>query len=181
MTELLVSIVLFVIFIIHFVYSKNYSPLKDEKWFFVLVVTITFLTPWMSHLWHILYGEDRIKCEEAKDEAFGWTPCFEPTWNTFVNTYEITLVIENLFFVGLGYYVLYTLFKKYWWRNLFVFGLNTVLLTTAIILMFASPMFLDDYEDIFNYTGFIVSLIMWFAVEIYLRCPYFGYNAIDTN
>ena len=113
MTELLVSILLVVFFIAHFIFSW-YTVLKNEKWLFTLVVTISFLTPWMSHLWHILYGEDRIeKCTDSKlDEAFGWTPCFEATYNTFVNTYEITLVIEGLFFVGLGYYVLYSLFKK---------------------------------------------------------------------
>lgn len=165
MTELLVSLILSGIFVTHFGISWKYS-LKNEKWYFALLVTITFLTPWMSHLWHILYGEDRLKCEESKDEAFGWTPCFEPTWNTFVNTYEITLVLEGLFFVGLGYYVLYTLFKN---RNILVFILNTVLLTTTLILMFASPLYLDDYEDTFNWTGFIVSLIIWILVEIYLR------------
>ena len=177
MTELLVSILLTVFFIVHFLFSW-YTSLKTEKWYFALVVSITFLTPWMSHLWHILYGEDRIKCEESKDEAFGWTPCFEPTYNTFVNTYEITLVLEGLFFVGLGYYVLYTLFKKNLCRNILVFIMNTVLLTTTLILMFASPLYLDNYEETFNWSGFIVSLIMWILVEIYLRVPYFGYISI---
>jgi len=177
MTELLVSILLTVFFIVHFLFSW-YTSLKTEKWYFALVVSITFLTPWMSHLWHILYGEDRIKCEESKDEAFGWTPCFEPTYNTFVNTYEITLVLEGLFFVGLGYYVLYTLFKKNLCRNILFFIMNTVLLTTTLILMFASPLYLDNYEETFNWSGFIVSLIMWILVEIYLRVPYFGYISI---
>ena len=177
MTELLVSILLTVFFIAHFFISW-YTSLKTEKWYFALVVSITFLTPWMSHLWHILYGEDRIKCGESKDEAFGWIPCFEPTYNTFVNTYEITLVIENLFFVGLGYYVLYTLIKKNLCINILVFGLNTVLLVITLILMFASPLYLDNYEVTFNWTGFIVSLIMWVVVEIYLRVPSFGYTSI---
>jgi hypothetical protein len=177
MTELLVSILLFVFFIAHFYLSWKTS-LKNEKWYFALLVTITFLTPWMSHLWHILYGEDRLKCDEAKDEAFGWTPCFEFTWNTVVNTYEITLVLEGLFFVGLGYYVLYTLFNNNLFRNILVFILNTVLLTTTLILMFASPLYLDDYEDTYNWTGFVVSLLMWILVEIYLRVDYFGYSTV---
>jgi hypothetical protein len=177
MTELLVSILLFVFFIAHFYLSWKTS-LKNEKWYFALLVTITFLTPWMSHLWHILYGEDRLKCDESKDEAFGWTPCFEFTWNTVVNTYEITLVLEGLFFVGLGYYVLYTLFNNNLFRNILVFILNTVLLTTTLILMFASPLYLDDYEDTYNWTGFVVSLLMWILVEIYLRVDYFGYSTV---
>jgi hypothetical protein len=177
MSELLVNIILVVVFIAHFLVSW-YTSLKNESWFFSLVVTITFLTPWMSHLWHILYGENRIKCEESIDQAFGWTPCFEPNYNTFVNTYEITLVVESLFFVGLAYYVLYKLFKKNLLGNILVFLFNTVLLTITLILLFASPPYLDNYEEIFNWTGFIVSLILWILVEIYLRVPYFGYVTI---
>lgn len=179
MNELVLSIILLAIFIAHFFFSW-FTVLKNETWFFALVVTITFLTPWMSHLWHILYGEDRItKCPESKlDEPFGWTPCFEPTYNTFVNTYEITLVAENLFFSILGYYVLYTLFKRNLIGNILVFLLNTALLTFAIILLFASPSFLDDYTQTYDWTGFIISIILWLLVEIYLRVPYFGYQTL---
>ena len=179
MDELLLSIILVVFFFIHFLFSW-YTVLKNEKWYFVLIVTITFLTPWMSHLWHILYGEDRIaKCDKSKvDEAFGWTPCFELTYNTFVNTYEITLVAEGLFFAGLGYYVLYTLFKQNLLGNIFSFVLNTALLTLVIMLLFASPNYLDGYAETYDVAGFIISVLLWVLVEIYLRVPYFGYKQI---
>jgi len=62
--------------------------------------------------------------------------------------------------------------------NILVFLFNTVLLTITLILLFASPPYLDNYEEIFNWTGFIVSLILWILVEIYLRVPYFGYVTI---
>lgn len=179
MAELLVGILMFIFLIIHFLFSW-YTVLKGETWFFTLVVSVTLLTPWMSHLWHILYGEDRIeKCEDSKvDEPFGWTPCFEPTYNTFVNTYEITLVAEALFFAGLCYYVLYTLFKRNLIGNTLVFLLNTALLTFAIILLFASPSYLDNFVETYNWTGFIVSAALWVLVEIYLRVPYFGYQNV---
>ncbi len=179
MNELLLSLLLIFIFLGHFLFSW-FTVLKNEKWYFALVVTITFLTPWMSHLWHILYGEDRIaKCTESKvDKSFGWTPCFEPTYNTFVNTYEITLVAEGLFFVGLTYYVLYTLFKRNLLGNILTFLLNTALLTLVIILLFASPNYLDAYAETYDVAGFIISILLWTLVEIYLRVPYFGYKQI---
>lgn len=181
MTELLVGILLSVFFIAHFVFSW-FTVLKNERWLFALVVTITFLTPWMSHLWHILYDEDRIdKCPDSNlNVAFGWLPCFEATYNTFVNTYEITLVLEGLFFVALAYYVLYTLFKRNLLGNILVFLLNTGLLVLTLILTFASPLFLDDFKSTYNWLGFGLSIAMWILVEIYLRIPYFGYNDISS-
>lgn len=181
MTELLVGILLSVFFVAHFVFSWL-TVLKNERWFFALVVTVTFLTPWMSHLWHVLYDEDRIeRCSASKlDEAFGWSPCFEATYNTFVNTYEITLVLEGLFFAALGFYVLYTLFKRNLLGNSLVFLLNTGLLVLTIMLMLASPNFLDDFQSTFNWVGFGLSIAMWILVEVYLRLPYFGYQDLST-
>lgn len=178
MNQLTLSIILTIVFVAHIFYTKH-SVMIRESWIFSLAYSVTFLVPPMSHTWHVLYGEDRLKCESRrKDVAFGWTPCFEWTWNTLVNTYEITLVIENLFFVILSYYVLWTMFKTSIARNTIAFALNTALLVLVLILSFASPDLLDTFYSTFNWAGLVLSSLLWGIVEIYVRLPYFGYNVI---
>jgi len=178
MDELLLSILLSIFFISHALVTR-YTIMKNETWLFSLLYTVTFIVPPMSHAWHILYGEDRIQCEASKvNESFGWTPCFEPTWNTFVNTYEITLAIENLFFSILSFYIIWRLFNANLGRNLLVLILNMALLTTATILLFASPSFLDGYVAFYDWSGFVVSVLLWLLIEVYVRVPYFGYKTI---
>lgn len=174
MDQLLLTVILLVIFGAHF-----YITYRQQSWSlaFKVAYTVTLVVPPMSHLWHILYGEDRITCEKVnRDASFGWTPCFEFTWNNIVNTYEITLTIENIFFAALTYYVLFDLFYKKGtsaWLNILVFALNTALLVLALILLFASPAFLDDYKDTYNWSGFIISLLLWILVDVYVRLPFF--------
>jgi hypothetical protein len=171
MDQLLLTVILLVIFGAHF-----YITYRQQTWSiaFKVAYTVTLVVPPMSHLWHILYGEDRITCEKVnRDAAFGWTPCFEFNWNNIVNTYEITLTIENIFFAALTYYVLFGLFYNRWLRNILVFALNTALLVLALILLFASPAFLDDYKDTYNWSGFIISLVLWILVDVYVRLPFF--------
>ena len=164
MDQVLLSLILLVIFGVHF-----YITYRQQTWSraFKFAYTVTLVVPPMSHLWHILYGEDRITCDGVnRDAAFGWTPCFEFTWNNIVNTYEITLTIENIFFAALTYYVLFNLRLQ----NLGIaVALNTALLVLVLILLFASPAFLDGYEGTYDWSGFIVSIILWLFIERELR------------
>ena len=85
MDQLLLTVILLVIFGAHF-----YITYRQQTWSiaFKIAYTVTLVVPPMSHLWHILYGEDRITCNNVnRDAAFGWTPCFKFTWNNIVNTY----------------------------------------------------------------------------------------------
>lgn len=177
MDQLLLTVILLVIFGAHF-----YITYRQQTWSiaFKVAYTVTLVVPPMSHLWHILYGEDRITCEKAnRDAVFGYGDCCV-TWNHIVNTYEITLTIENIFFAALTYYVLFDLFYSRWLRNILVFALNTALLVLALILLFASPAFLDDYEDTYNWSGFIISLVLWILVDVYVRLPFF-YDPKDDD
>ena len=164
MDQVLLILILLVIFGAHF-----YITYRQQTWSraFKFAYTVTLVVPPMSHLWHILYGEDRITCDGVnRDAAFGWTPCFEFTWNNIVNTYEITLTIENIFFAALTYYVLFNLRLQ----NLGIaVALNTALLVLVLILLFASPAFLDGYEGTYDWSGFIVSIILWLFIERELR------------
>ena len=157
MDQILLTVVLIAIFLAYLI--RTFIVLRDSA-LFKFAYAITLITPPMSHLWHILYGEDRIRCEEENDTAFGWIPCFTPTWNNFVNTYEVTLVVENLFFCILTFYVLYS------YRVTAAIVLNAILLALTIVLMFGSPTFLDDYTNIFDIAGFVISLLLLLAVEI---------------
>ena len=187
MDQLLLTVILILIFGAHFYITYRENIKKTKEWtriLFTIAYTVTLVVPPMSHLWHILYGEDRITCDGVnRDTAFGWTPCFEFNWNNIVNTYEITLTIENIFFAALTYYVLFGLFYKKGttaWLNILVFALDTALLVLALILLFASPAFLDDYEDTYNWSGFITSLLLWIFVDVYVRLPFF-YDPKDDD
>lgn len=154
MDTIVLSIILSLVFIAHILLVKFVGK---NTWLFALLWVVAFDVAPMSHLWHIIYGEDRIRCPEAKDEPFGWTPCFEPTWNNFVNTYELTLPIEFLFLAGLVYYT---------HRGWFVRILNSLLVILALMLLFSPPLFLDGFYIIFDWTSFLISIIMLLVAEI---------------
>lgn len=171
---LTLTIILIIIFILHFLLAKFYS-IPSKSWWYVLLYVIALDVAPMSHLWHLLYGEDRINCPERKNEVFGWTPCFVFDWNTLVNTYEITLALEFLILSALTFYILFDLFSLNIIRNIVVFILNGFHMVLALILLFSSPLFLDSFAYIFDLTGFILSCIILVLVEVYVRIPYFGY------
>ena len=69
MDQLLLTVILLVIFGAHF-----YITYRQQTWSiaFKIAYTVTLVVPPMSHLWHILYGEDRITCNNVnRDAAFG--------------------------------------------------------------------------------------------------------------
>ena len=166
MDELIFTIILSVIFVAHILTTKlNFIP--QESWLFaVLFVVATDVAP-TSHMWHILYGEDRITCIDAKnDQVFGWLPCFEFNWNTLVNTYEITLPVEFLILAVILYYVSWWLFRRNVLLNVIVYLLNTANVVLAFILLFSPPSFLDDYVTIFNWSSFIVGCVIILVIEV---------------
>ena len=116
----------------------------------------------MSHAWHILFEEDRIKCDAQNDDIiFGWTPCFEWTWNNIVNTYEITVFAENVILALLCYYVLRQHFRTAYFLAL----LNTGALGLALYLGFASVSQLNDFQEPYNIAGFAITLTIAIIVE----------------
>ena len=123
---------------------------------------------------HILYGEDRIgTCPERReDDVFGWTPCFTSEWNTYVNTYEITLAAEFIILSSFAYYVIYKtceMVRVSGYAQVIIYVLNTLNLVFAIILLFSSPKFLDGFKDVFTVTGFVCSLALAGVLEIVSR------------
>ena len=170
---LLLTIILIVIIILHFFIAK-FNSIPSKSWFYVLLYIIALDVAPMSHLWHLMYGEDRITCPDRKDVVFGWYPCFQFDWNTLVNTYEITLSVEFLALTSLTFYILFDLFKSLT-RNILVFALNAAHMVLTIILLVSPPLFLDSFTYTFDITGFILSLLILVLVELYVRIPYFGY------
>ena len=171
---LTLTIILIIIFIAHIFIAKFYS-VPDKSWWYVFIYIIALDVPPMSHLWHLLYGEDRINCPERKNGVFGWTPCFVFDWNTLVNTYEITLALEFLILSALTFYILFGLFSLNIIRNVLVFLLNAVHMILTLILLFSPPLFLDSFTYTFDLTGFILTSLIVVLVEVYVRIPYFGY------
>lgn len=166
MDELIFTIILSVIFLVHILTTKlNFIP--QESWLFaILFVVATDVAP-MSHMWHILYGEDRITCLDAKNnQVFGWLPCFELNWNTLVNTYELTLPVEFLTLAVILYYVSWWLFRRNVWLNVTVYILNTANVVLAFILLFSPPSFLNDFTSVFNLTSFIIGCVIILIIEV---------------
>lgn len=126
----------------------------DMGFYSLLYATALLVAP-MSHLWHVMYGEGRIKCNEAEDRAFGWTPCWTGAWEEWTNSYEVTLPVEFLFLAALVFYV--TEKPAAWLLN----GIHIVLI---LILLFASPILLDTYASIFDISGLIVTTVLLFVI-----------------
>ena len=126
----------------------------------------------MSHLWHILYGEDRILCAEANiDHVFGWAPCFEFTWNSLVNTYELTLPIENIILSGIAVYTIMQIFKlRREPRIIIVYILLGIHLLMGLVLFFSPPKWLDDgFTTIYDWSGFLLTLFALLTLELLIE------------
>ena len=167
-----VTIILIVVFIAYIALTAIVT-IPQKTTLFKIAYAVTFITPPMSHLWHILYGEDRIRCQQENDTSFGWIPCFTPTWNNFVNTYEITLVVENIFFCILTFYVLNQLGAS----NIAT-ALNAMLLVLTIVLMFGSPTFLDQFTNTFDVIGFVLSMLLLINIEFEMHSKRLRYTQI---
>lgn len=189
MSEVVMSVALVLVFAAHIVWFKWRTT---SSWWFALAYVIVIDVSWMSHLWHILYGEDRIgTCTERhENDVFGWTPCFVSEWNTYVNTYEITLVVEFIVLTSLAYAVIpafSTMTDASTTAQIVAYALNSVNFIFAIMLLFASPLFLDGFKDVFTVTGFICSLALAGVLEYVIydqrdrRCLPMQYGAYNNG
>ena len=162
MSEIIVSVVLVLVFVAHIFWFKRSV---NAQWWFAVLYAVVVDVSWMSHFWHIVYGEDRIGTCAARREAdvFGWTPCFVSEWNTYVNTYEITLVVEFSVLTSVTYALLPALFTRIdasQPAQILAYTLNSINVVFVIMLLFASPLFLDGFKDVFTVTGFVCSLTL---------------------
>jgi Na+/H+ antiporter NhaC len=85
-----------------------------------------------------------------------------------VNTYEITLVVEFIVLTSLAYAVIpafSTMTEASTTAQIIAYTLNSVNFIFAIMLLFASPLFLDGFKDVFTVTGFICSLALAGVLE----------------
>ena len=165
-----VLIFLFV-FVGYTIWTKEHT-LPEKSWLFALLYAVSMLTSPMSHLWHILYGEDRIVCGEANvDEVFGWTSCFEFTWNYLVNTYEITLPIENIILTGIAVYTIMQIFKlRREPRVIIVYILLGIHMLLGVILLCSPPKWLDEgFDEIYNWSGFILTTFALITLELLIE------------
>lgn len=169
---MIIETISFSLIFIAYVILAKYHTLQ-KTWLFALLYAVAFIVQPMSHLWHILYGEDRITCKDSvSNNVFGWAPCFSFTWNYLVNTYELTLPLENFFLTGLAFYVTRTIFEpvREYSRIMIVYILLGVHLVLGVILLFSPPLWLDEgYTRIYDWAAFIVSLVALVTVEVLIE------------
>tara|TARA_A100001015_G_C14546533_1_gene539967 strand:- start:15 stop:425 length:411 start_codon:yes stop_codon:yes gene_type:complete len=135
----------------------------------------------MSHLWHILYGEDRITCEKSNEyQVFGWTQCFDFTWNNLVNTYELTLPIENVILTILAFYTIRQIFTlKKEPRVIIVYILLSVHLILGILLLLSPPIWLEEgFTKIYDWSGLMLTAFALFTLELLIETK--DINTYDT-
>ena len=162
---IILTISLCVVFVVH-IYLTRLSTKRYFDWKNVILYVALFDVPWMSHLWHLAFGEDRIgDCDERQDIPFGWYPCFEPDWNTFVNTYEFTLMIEFIFFTSMVFIMLPKYETTIGVNPIPVLVLNGMHLILVLMLSFGPPSFLDGFVFWFDLLGFLFSLALVLFLE----------------
>ena len=142
-----------------FFVARVVSDVTDTSWTRALLHAVVVDVAWMSHLWHIAYGEDRVPtCPHTTQAPFGWVHCAAWDWNTFVNTYELTLPVEFIVLSALLFW--YNRIKP---LGLVVYVLNSVHMTLAIALLLMPPDALNEFTDVFDWIGFACTLFiaMW--------------------
>jgi len=174
-------LIFLVVFIIYVIWTKEHT-IQEKSWFFALLYAVSLLTSPMSHLWHILYGEDRIACSKSKgNQVFGWTQCFEFTWNNLVNTYELTLPIENVILTVMAFYTIrqiFTLQREP--RVIIVYILLGIHLLLGIILLFSPPIWLEEgFTTIYDWSGFMLTTFALFTLELLIEISK-NRNTYDT-
>lgn len=169
------------VFLAYLAWTKLHT-LPNKSLTFALLYVIAFLVAPMSHLWHIIYSEDRITCDTVnKNNVFGWSDCFEFTWNNVVNTYELTIPIENIVLSAIAFYTLNELFYlKEHPRAIVAYILLAVQLLLGIILFFSPPIWLDNnYTRIYDISSFVLTTTALLVVEYLIEIKeYKNYNQI---
>ena len=156
---------------------------RTNKWGLSIWIILAFLVPLMSHIWHLVDGEEFIgaQCEIDETVTLGWTECMSTTdfYTAFLDSYEITVSIETIFFYTIGVVIMFRepLFQKEVNTSTTVKTQHVVSILlisgilSAFVLIFLPYSQMDWYVVVFNFYNIFMLLI----------CMIFVYQKLEGN
>ena len=156
---------------------------RTKKWGLSLWVILAFLIPFMSHIWHLVDGEELIgeQCDIDETVTLGWTECMSTTdfYTAFLDSYELTVSIETIVLYTVGVVIMFTepLFQKEVNSSTTVKTHHVVVILlisgilSAITLIFLPYKHMEWYVIVFNFYNIFMLLI----------CMIFVYQKLEGN
>ncbi|MAU13925.1 MAG: hypothetical protein CMH46_00110 [Muricauda sp.] len=149
-------------------YWKRFALLK------AVMFTVCLITPPMSHVWHIIWGEGYAYqlCDSDPDSLFSWTACAGVDfYEVYLNSYEVAVFLEITLLRGI---VIYFAQKhrestmnyevRTWW--LYFIILQVICIVLALMLSVFPGNILVDYAPIYNILALLISIFILYFFEI---------------
>jgi len=171
---ILISIALLAVVVACFVYVFR----RTNSWAVSFAVVLAFVVPFMSHIWHLVDGEEFIgeQCEIDETVAFGWVECMSSTdfYTAFLDSYELTVSIETIVLYTVGIVLMFRepLFQKEVNSSTTIKTQHVVSILlisgilSAIALIFLPFSQIEWYAIVFNfYNIFMLAICMIFVYQ----------------
>lgn len=159
------------IFLLAFTVSTYYYLRLSFSFYSSVVALISVTVPAMSHFWHLTFGEAYIAsyCNIDENKVFGWIDCVDEAgfYNTYFNSYELTVPVEVTVLNVLGIELFLRLFNSanssrvkdhYMWL--------VFLLLVGLLIGLPLPFFtyaqLKSYTLTYNVCGLVIHAVSTF-------------------
>ena len=141
-----------------------------------IAFSITLYVLPMSHLWHLIWGENLLfeLCDADENIMFAWTKCIaEDFYEVFLNSYEITVFLEVALLRGYAIYLCvqrrsatmnYTL--RLAWMYLII--MNAICICLSVLLWVLPGSVLRSYVMPYNILALVLSLLI---IYLFARLP----------
>ena len=153
-----------------------YMTWKRYRLLLALAFSVTLYVLPMSHLWHLIWGENLLfeLCDADEDAMFAWTDCIaEDFYEVFLNSYEITVFLEVALLRGYAIYLglqqrnaTMNYKKRLAW--LYFLVLNVICICLSVLLWVLPGSVLRSYVMPYNVLALVVGLLILY---LFARIP----------
>lgn len=145
-----------------------YFTWKRYRLLLALAFSVTLYVLPMSHLWHLIWGENLLfeLCDADEDLLFAWTDCIaEDFYEVFLNSYEITIFLEVALLRGYAVYlgvqqrdVTMNYKKRLAW--LYFVVMNAICICLSVLLWVLPGSLLRSYVMPYNIVAVVLSVLI---------------------
>jgi hypothetical protein len=145
-----------------------YFTWKRYRLLLALAFSVTLYVLPMSHLWHLIWGENLLfeLCDADEDLLFAWTDCIaEDFYEVFLNSYEITIFLEVALLRGYAVYLgvqqrnaTMNYKKRLAW--LYFLVMNVICICLSVLLWVLPGSLLRSYVMPYNIVAVVLSVLI---------------------
>ena len=179
---ILMSAALLAVFIVAVWYFAKRTGALGEA----ILLNVAFLVPIMSHVWHLILGEELLaeKCSIDDEELLAWTACMEGldlyTWA--FDSYEVTVTTETIILYLMSIILIYVspALKKTTSAKALITVFSSIGICSAVCLAVLPYKYMTWYVPLFNVINTTFGLVSFFIVHENLQPFQNKFNKVPT-